>query len=335
MWNYYPDFGYNKSRYGYTGFRNFNHLCCIKSEAYMNIVLSGSLGNIGRPLAGMLVQNGHTVTVISSKAERKTEIEALGAQAAIGSIEDEAFLVRTFTGADIVYLMETLEAAGGFFNKDLDYLAAIDLIVQNYRKAVLQTGITKVIHLSSVGAHMSEGNGILKFHYNAENILRALPEAVHIKFMRPVGFYTNIFSFIRTIRAQGNIVSNYGGDRKEPWVAPADIAQVIAEEMETPFTGRMVRYIASDEVSPNEIAQALGTAIGKPGLQWNVIPDKVLQNSMIDAGINAAIAKGFVAMQAAQGSGLLYTDYEQHKPQLGAVKLADFAADFAAAYLQL
>ncbi|HTN16582.1 MAG TPA: NAD(P)H-binding protein, partial [Chitinophagaceae bacterium] len=290
----------------------------------MNIVLSGSLGNIGRPLAKILVQNGHSITVISSKAERQTEIEALGAKAAIGSIEDGAFLVRAFHGADIVYLMETLEAAGGFFNKDLDYLEAIDRIVHHYKQAVLYAGIKKVIHLSSVGAHMNEGNGILKFHYNAENILRSLPEDVHIKFMRPVGFYTNMHSFIRTIKQLGIIVSNYGGDRKEPWVAPADIAQVIAEEIGKPFTGRSVRYIASDEVSPNEIAQALGAAIGKPDLQWSVITDEALQNGMIAAGMNPDIAKGFVAMQAAQGNGLLYEDYEQHKPAFGMVKLSDF-----------
>ncbi len=36
----------------------------------MNIVLTGSLGNISKPLAQELVQKGHSVTVISSKAER-------------------------------------------------------------------------------------------------------------------------------------------------------------------------------------------------------------------------------------------------------------------------
>jgi len=29
-----------------------------------------------------------------------------------------------------------------------------------------------------------------------------------------------------------------GGDEKEPWVSPSDIASVIAEEIEKPFIGR-------------------------------------------------------------------------------------------------
>ncbi|MFD2933796.1 hypothetical protein [Spirosoma flavum] len=51
----------------------------------MKIIVTGSLGNISRPLAQELVQKGHTVTVVSSRADRKQEIEALGAKPAIGS----------------------------------------------------------------------------------------------------------------------------------------------------------------------------------------------------------------------------------------------------------
>jgi 3-hydroxyisobutyrate dehydrogenase-like beta-hydroxyacid dehydrogenase len=42
----------------------------------------GILRNIGKPLTTDLVQKGHTVTVISSKPERQSEIKALAAKAA-------------------------------------------------------------------------------------------------------------------------------------------------------------------------------------------------------------------------------------------------------------
>lgn len=298
----------------------------------MNIVLTGSLGNIGKPLTKELVQKGHSVTVISSSPERQKDIEALGAKAAIGTMEDAGFLSATFKGADIVYLMETLDAAGGFFDPEVDFIATISQIGRNYKQAVEQSGVKRVVHLSSIGAHMSEGNGILAFHYNVETILKQLPDEVSIKFMRPVGFYTNMFSLIRNIKAQGTIVSNYGGDKKEPWVSPLDIAAVVAEEMEKPFAGRTIRYIASDEASPNEVAAILGEAIGKPDLKWEVISDAKLLGGWLAAGMNAQVAKGFVEMQASQGSGVLYEDYYRHQPELGKVKLKDFAKDFAAAF---
>jgi uncharacterized protein YbjT (DUF2867 family) len=165
-----------------------------KKQHIMNIVLTGSLGHIGKPLSQELVQKGHSVTVISSKAERQKDIEAMGAKAAIGTMEDADFLTAAFKGADIVYVMETL-GAGSFFDQDLDIIAAITQIGNNYKQAIQGSGVKRVVHLSSIGAHMDKGNGILAFHYQVENILKQLPNDVSIKFMRPVGFYYNMFSF--------------------------------------------------------------------------------------------------------------------------------------------
>jgi len=297
----------------------------------MKIILTGSLGNISKPLAIDLVKKGHSVTVISSKAERQAAIEAIGAKAAIGSMEDVDFLTTAFKGADVVYAMETL-GAGAFFDHNLDVMAGITKIGDNYKQAIQQSGVKHVVHLSSIGAHTNKGNGLLAFHYNVENSLRELPANVSIKFMRPVGFYYNMFAFIPTIKAQGAIFSNYGGDEKEPWVSPLDIAAVIAEEIEKPFVGRTIRYVASDELSPNEVAKILGEAIGKPDLKWIAIPDEQLLNGMIGAGMNPQTAKGFVEMNESRRGGVLYQDYYQHKPVLGKVKLIDFAKDFAAVY---
>ncbi len=74
----------------------------------MKIIVTGSLGNISKPLTEELVKKGHSVTVISSKAERQKDIEALGAKAAIGTMADADFLSVTFKGADAVYVMEAL-----------------------------------------------------------------------------------------------------------------------------------------------------------------------------------------------------------------------------------
>jgi uncharacterized protein YbjT (DUF2867 family) len=300
----------------------------------MKIVLTGSLGNIGKPLTVELVKNGHSVTVISSNPERASAIEALGAKALTGSMFDADFLSEAFTGADIVYLMETMEAAGDMFDKSVDFIATIGEIGKSYKKAIENSGVKKVIHLSSIGAHTDKGTGILLFHYNVEQTLRSLPADVAIKFIRPVGFYINMFSFIHTIASKDAIISNYGGDTKEPWVSPLDIADAIAQEMDRPFEGRTVRYVASDEVSPNEIAKVLGEAIGKPDLQWKVVTDEQLLDSWLNIGFNEQVAHGFIEMQGSQRSGELYEDYYLHKPALGKVKLSDFAKEFAEAYKQ-
>jgi uncharacterized protein YbjT (DUF2867 family) len=212
-------------------------------------------------------------------------------------------------------------------------MAKITQWARTYKQAILQSGVKKVVHLSSIGAHTDKNNGLLAFHYKAEQILRELPSDVAIKHLRPVGFYYNLLSFIPGIKAQGVIASNYGGDNKKPWVSPTDIAAVAAEELTGPFQGRTVRYIASEEISSTEIANILGAVIGKPDLQWIVIPGKELLNGLITFGMNPGIAAGLVEMQDSIQSGELYQDYYRHRPAvLGKTKMRDFAPEFAAAY---
>ena len=299
----------------------------------MKIIVTGSLGNISKPLTKELVQKGHQVTVISSKPERQKDIEALGAKAAIGTMEDAGFLSSTFKGADAVYVMETL-GGNSYFDPNLDIVASLNKISNNYKQAIEQSGVKRVVHLSSIGAHTNKGNGLLDFYYNVEDILKTLPSDVSITFMRPVGFYYNLLGFINTIKTQGVIATNYGGDSKKPWVSPIDIAAAVAEELVTPFEGRKVRYVASDEISCNELASLLGAAIGKPDLKWVMIPDEQLLQGMISVAMNPKIAAGLVKMNASGQTGVLYEDYYRNQPTLGKVKLAEYAKEFAAVYNQ-
>ncbi|HUI88796.1 MAG TPA: NAD(P)H-binding protein [Anaerolineales bacterium] len=295
----------------------------------MKIIVTGSLGNIGKPLTKELIAKGHAVTVISTKAEKKNDIEALGAAAAIGNLVDVQFLTKTFASADAVYCMESALYSGRNF--DLSY---IEQLARNYAQAIQQAGVKRVVNLSSIGAHTNKGNGALDFYFDIEAIFKTLPSDVAITFMRPVGFYGNLFSFIPAIKTQGVIASNYGADDKKPWVSPIDIASAIAEEITTPQVGRKAPYVASDEISCNDTARILGEAIGKPDLKWIIIPDEQVLKGLIAAGMNPQVAKGFVEMNASTHSGKLYEDYYLHRPALGKVKMKDFAQEFATVYKQ-
>ena len=46
----------------------------------MKIIVTGSLGNISKPLTEELVRKGHSVTVVSSKPNKQKAIELLGAR---------------------------------------------------------------------------------------------------------------------------------------------------------------------------------------------------------------------------------------------------------------
>ena len=295
----------------------------------MKIIVTGSLGHISKPLTKALVQKGHAVTVISSKPEKQKDIEALGATAAIGSMEDVDFLTATFTGADAVYCMVP---PNNYFDHNLDLMAYYRRIGNNYAQAIQQSGVKRVVHLSSIGAHLDKGSGLILGHHYVEGILNNLSD-VAITFMRPVAFYYNLFGFLAAIKNTGIIAANYGADEKLVWVSPIDIAAAIAEEIVTPLVGRKVRYVASDELTGNETASILGAAIGKPDLKWILIPNEQMQSGLEAAGMNPQIAAGLVEMFASQHSGVLIEDYYRNKPAvMGKVKMTDFAKEFAGVF---
>ena len=320
----------------------------------MNIVVTGSLGNVSLPLTTELVQQGHAGTVISSQPARRVAIEALGARAAIGTVTDAAFVAATFAGADAVYCMLP---PFNYLDPTLDLLAAARPIVENYVAAIERAGVRRVVHLSSVGAHLAQGSGLLLFHHLAEQLLGALPAAVGLTHLRPVGFYTNLYAYLDMVRGRGLlgrllalrflgvgaaltgktgvIAANYGGADRTVWVSPLDIAAAAAEELTTPRVGRNVRYVASEELTCNEVATILGAAIGKPYLKWGLLSDQQMLRGLKQFGMPPAVAAGMVEMNAAVHSGLVDEDYYRHRPPvLGKVKMVDFARDFAAAYQQ-
>lgn len=181
----------------------------------MDITLAGSLGHIGKPLAEELVQKGHTVTVISSTAERQKDIEALGARAAIGSLKDANFITSAFTGADAVFCMVP---PANYFDHSLDLPGYYKTLANNYATAIRKTGIKRVVNLSSIGAHMKQGNGILQGTYHVELILNGLPPEVNIVHIRPTEFYYNLLPQAQSAKANGFMASNIEGGVVNAWV---------------------------------------------------------------------------------------------------------------------
>ncbi|MES2376572.1 MAG: NAD(P)H-binding protein [Bacteroidota bacterium] len=291
----------------------------------MKITLTGSLGNISKPLAETLVKAGHQVTVISSNAGRAGEIKALGAIPAIGQVTDVPFLTEAFKGADAVYLMVPPNFGATEWK---NYIASIG---QNYADAITAAGVTKVVNLSSIGAHLEDGTGPVTGIHRVEEIYNKL-DGVAVKHLRPGFFYTNFYANVDMIKHANILGSNFGADTNMVLVHPNDIAEAAAEELQSDFTGRSVRYVASDEKTAGEVATTLGMAIGKPELPWIEFTDADNIAGAVGAGLPQEIASNYTEMGTSVRSGKMFEDYYKNRPVLSSVKLEDFAKEFAGAF---
>ena len=295
----------------------------------MKIIVTGSLGNIGKPLTQELIQRGQSVIVISSKPEKQKDIEALGATSATGRLEDVKFLANAFKDADAVYCMIP------FSFTELDQAGYMRRIANNYSQAIKQAEIKRVVVLSGWAADLLKDE-------NIESIFSELPNS-SITIMRPASFYSNFYSSMDMIRGKGLIgafltlrysglmalltgkrgllMGNYGGNDRTVFVSPKDIAEAVAEELMNPPTGKTkIRYVGSEEMTCNEAARIIGTAIGKPYLKWALISDKQMLQGLKMTNMPLQLAEQMVEMQAITHSGASLLNFHKSKPQMGKVK---------------
>jgi uncharacterized protein YbjT (DUF2867 family) len=296
----------------------------------MKYTITGGAGNISRPLTEKLLAAGHQVTVIGRNAANLKTLTDKGAKAAIGSVEDIGFLTVAFAGADAVYTMVPPNET------TTDWKGYIGGIGKNYAAAIRANKTGHVVNLSSLGAHAPDGCGPVSGLFRAEAALNELADTP-ILHLRPGYFYTNLFSNLPLIKNMNIMGGNFGGPGyKNIMSAPSDIADAVFEALASlNFTGHSVRYLASDVRATDEIASALGTAVGKPGLPWVVFPDEQAFAGMRQAGLSEEVAKNYVEMGQALRSGLMTEDYWKHRPEaFGKTRLEDFAKVFAAVYKQ-
>ncbi|MDB5007770.1 MAG: NAD-dependent dehydratase [Mucilaginibacter sp.] len=305
----------------------------------MKIIVTGSLGNISQPLTKILIAQGHAVTVVSSDPKKQMAIKALGATPAIGSISDVKFLTDTFKNADAVYAMIPLNFTG------LDLGDYLHRMAQNYVQALKEAGTRRIVLLSGWAADLVKGE-------NVEHLFDHLD--VSFTIMRPASFYTNFYQSIDLIKGKGFIgklltlrysslwalltgktgllMGNYGGDDRIVFVSPKDIADAVAEELLLHPKKTTIRYVGSEEMTCNQAAKIIGTAVGKPWLKWVLLSDKEMLQGLKMAKVPEKLAETLVEMQAATHSGKTLENFHRNQPKMGKVKLVDFAKEFAEAY---
>jgi uncharacterized protein YbjT (DUF2867 family) len=294
----------------------------------MKYVLTGSIGNISKPIAQHLLDAGHEVTVITSKSNNVEAIEQLGAKALVGSVEDVAFLTLAFAGADAVYLMIPPKW-------DVkEWYTYQQEVSRNYLAAIQANHLKKIMVLSSIGAHLGRGAGPIDGLAYLESKLNELSD-IQAVYLRPSYFYYNFFNMIPLIKNMGIMGSNIPTDHNLVLTDISDISDIASDYLlNDKFNGKEILYISSDVKTLREVTSAIGKSIGKPDLTWVQFTNEQSLNGALQAGLSQTLAEGYTTMGAAISSNELEADYWKNKEKvaIGKVKLNDFVQQFTAAF---
>jgi uncharacterized protein YbjT (DUF2867 family) len=264
------------------------------------IVVTGATGNTARSAVEILLAHGQKVRVLGRSPEKLAAFAAKGAEPFVCNAIEAAPLTRAFTGADAVYAMIPANLAAE------NVAAYQDAVSDALAAAIRDSGVKHVVALSSIGAHLPDRTGPVTGLHRMEIKFNAVP-GLNVMHLRPSFFMENTLAQIPVIQKMGMMGGVQKGDLPIAMIATRDIAAVAADALERrDFSGSSTRELLGQrELSLDEAATIIGTALGKPKLSYSRIPEIIFKGALRQMGISASMAEGFVELANATNNGLM------------------------------
>ena len=290
-------------------------------------VITGATGNTGKPITLGLLEKGHKVRIISRSAEKAKELTDKGAELFPGDTCDRELLINAFTGADAVYAMLPFDAAAP------DYTASQVQHATVIADAIKATGVKNLVMLSSVGAHLPEGAGVVQGLQKAEVIFNTI-DGLNALYLRAGYFMENTLMQAGAIKFMGAMGSPVLGDLKIPMVATRDIAAAaLGYLLDLSFTGKNVGYVLGQrDVSYNEIAGIYGKVIGKPDLKYYTGTYEEGKQAMLQMGMGESVVNKLIEFIRAMNEGHALGDAKRTPANTTPTSIEDFANIFKMIY---
>jgi uncharacterized protein YbjT (DUF2867 family) len=226
-------------------------------------LITGSTGNIGRPLVEQLHKEGHDVRALVRDPSR-AELLPDGIDIAVGNLDDADSVVAALRDVDSVFL---LHAGPG--------TTQTQIMIDAARSA----GVDRIVLLSSIGARLIPLGGFIPGTLAArEDLLRA--SGLDVTYLRPNGLMSNALSWADGIRKENSVV-DATDPGTQPVIDPADIARVAALVLtENGHVGHGYILNGPEALTAREQVQILSDVLGRTIDFVDVTPEQLAQASI-------------------------------------------------------
>ncbi len=216
-------------------------------------LVMGITGQVGGATARHLLAQGKEVRALVRDRAKAARWAAQGVDLVDGDWNDAGAIARALDGVEGAFVMLPT-----VWTPSPDFKEAKGVIA-NFVKALTEVEPPRVVALSSMGAHRSQGLGMITALSLLELGLRNLPAPV--AFIRAGGFFEN-FLFGLHVAQGGTLPVFYDPtNRKSTMVATNDIGAEVATLLAGPaWSGQRVIELGS-MVSADEVAAELGKVI--------------------------------------------------------------------------
>jgi uncharacterized protein YbjT (DUF2867 family) len=291
------------------------------------ITVMGATGHTGKKITEALLKAGEKVRALGRSESKLEELKSAGAEVLAGDATDAAFLAKAFRGAAAVYTLLPSD------RRSPDYHATLKQEGEAIVKAIHESGVRYVVALSSLGADLSEGTGLIAGLHAQEERLKRL-ERTNVLLLRPVSFFENFYDTLDLIKHQGINGDSVAPDLAVPMVATRDIANVAAKALKArDWKGVVVRELLGPrDLTYAEATRILGERIGKPDLKYVQFSYADMARTLVQAGLSETFAGLYVEMTRAFNEGKVKPREGRKAENTTPTRFEDFAGELARAY---
>jgi uncharacterized protein YbjT (DUF2867 family) len=286
----------------------------------MRIAVTGPTGKVGRRITQTLLGSNVELTLLCRSPEKVTGPIREGARVESGSLEDAGYVARATRDADVLFWMTVPNYASN------DYREFQRRLARNAARAIRDNRIPRVINLSSAGAQIKEGAGVVSGLHDVEQTLNATD--AHVLHLRPAWFFENELAQIEPIRTAGKLFGVFSGTTRMPMVATRDIAEIAAQKiLETGWSGKKTLGIHGPaDLSHDEVAGILSEVLGRE-LAYVQVPPEQLRAALVNLGMSENGANQLLEFQSAIASGLLRAEEPRTKETTTPTTFTEFARE--------
>lgn len=209
------------------------------------IVVTGATGRVGTELVCQLLERGENVRAFVRSPSKAAKLPTT-TDVVVGDLEDLSSLLNACQGADSLFLL-----APGIEHE----MARTALL------AARETGIKRIVYLSSYAVAIAPLPSMGRWHHEREQLIRA--SGIAATFLRPVGFTTNTFDWMQTLRESGYVLDPTGPGRAA-LIDPADIAAVATAALtEDGHAGKAYTLTGREALTVAEQVAIISAVIGR------------------------------------------------------------------------
>jgi uncharacterized protein YbjT (DUF2867 family) len=264
------------------------------------LTIATPTGQIGRALVRRLLDAHVPLRLIARNPEKPIVKEALARGALVfrGSLDDRELLKRALEGASALFWL----TPPSYDTKDV--VARYAEFGECAADAIAATGVPRVVHCSSFGAHLDGPIGPIRGNRRVELALDR--SGAHVVHLRPSYFMDNDLWAIPSIRGASSIFLPISGSRQIPRIATRDIAKEAAGLLlERSFQGRSVIELEGPaRVTFDENAAAISRILDRP-ISHVTVSSSSAQAALRSIGMTEDAAARVVELYEALESGYL------------------------------